>query len=162
MPPESKYIFETGRILEDVIFHSIRSTTPNSKWTKDNPIFHWIIDLTDKDVRGWFSKAERAELMSLAPPLPPRDPVFEYAIGRFPEVEPPSPLFPFVPLLTLHRFRNPLSSSGILQSPYSAPPVNPMCMPPIAMPRTAITLPSLCLFFPPSSDMPPVCRVCPV
>lgn len=87
MPPRSKYIFETGRILEDIIFHSVRSTGPNSKWIQNNPILQWILDLNDDEVRRWFSKAERAELTSLGPPLPPRDSGFEYAVGRFPKVE---------------------------------------------------------------------------
>ncbi|KAL0631810.1 hypothetical protein Q9L58_009320 [Maublancomyces gigas] len=86
MPPKSKHAFETGRILEDIIFHSVRFAPPDSKWIKNNPILHWILDLKCDDVKKWFSKAERAEIMSMGPPLPPRDAGFEFAVERFPKV----------------------------------------------------------------------------
>lgn len=94
MPPKSKHAFETGRILEDIIFHSVRFAPPNSKWIKNNPILHWILDLKCDDVRKWFSKAERAEIMSMGPPLPPRDAGFEFAVERFPKVCPTLPHLP--------------------------------------------------------------------
>lgn len=157
MLPGSKYVFETGRILEDIIFHSVRSTGPNSKWIQNNPILRWILDLDDEEVRRWFSRAERAELMSLGPQLPPCDSGFEYAVGRFPKVRTvtsPLPLPPSVNLLTLHRFRNPSTSYWMLRSPHTALLVSPMWMPSIPMPRTATTLQSPCLFS-------LLCQVCP-
>lgn len=93
MSSRSKRVFETGKILEDTIYHHVRPTPANSKWLKGNPILFWVVDLDDVQVKSWFTEAERAEFRSWGPPLPERDPDFEYAVGRFPKVEHTSPPF---------------------------------------------------------------------
>lgn len=91
MAPVSKRRFETGKILEDTIFHNVRPTPANSKWLQGNPILRWILDLDDPEVKKWFTKAEKAQIISWGAPLPQRDPAFEYVVARFPKVEPPPP-----------------------------------------------------------------------
>lgn len=113
--------FSSGKILEDHIFHKVRPTPPNKKWLHGNPILQWIIDLKDEVVATWFTKAEKAELQSWGPPLPLRDPAFEYAVGRFPKVSTPLRL----PLPYSH-VQVPNSSEqlwDIIESPSRAPNV---------------------------------------
>lgn len=116
--------FSSGKILEDHIFHKVRPTPPNSKWLHGNPILQWIVDLQDQVVATWFTKAEKAELQSWGPPLPLRDPAFEYAVDRFPKVRDPAP--PHLLLLYSHT-QAPTSSEqlwDIIESP-SRPPNEP-------------------------------------
>lgn len=127
MPPASKRSFETGKILEDTIFHHVRSTPPGSKWLKGSPILRWIIDIDDIEVKKWFAKAERIELKSWGPPLPPCDLAFEYAVGI-----PRSNRHTVFPLQitignhTYHRSLRPSKNSGTSQNPDPTLSTNPL------------------------------------
>lgn len=109
--PTSKRIFTSGKVLEDIIFHSVRPTVVGAEWLMGNPILKWILDLDDDEVKQWFTTEEKTELVSWGVPLPPRDRGFEYAVGRFPKVVPVSP--PCLRHINARRSLHPLKRCGI-------------------------------------------------
>ncbi|RPB16229.1 hypothetical protein P167DRAFT_354928 [Morchella conica CCBAS932] len=86
IPPSQKHTFTTARVLEDIVYHHVRTTPAATPWLQNNPILQWIIDLSDPVVSRWFKSTEREEIAAWGPGLPDRDTAFEYAVGRFPTV----------------------------------------------------------------------------
>ncbi|KAH0609711.1 uncharacterized protein H6S33_012257 [Morchella sextelata] len=84
IPPSQKHTFTTARVLEDIVYHHVRTTPAATPWLQNNPILQWIVDLSDPVVFRWFNTAEREEIAAWGPGLPDRDAAFEYAVGRFP------------------------------------------------------------------------------